>query len=457
MSTVLRPLSFTAKFFVTSITCAGLVILAFSVASVTRSPRPVDWLMLAALAALSGAFNIKVPSIPARISVAEAVVFTTALMYGREAATIVVGLDAIVGSLRQRTERTWYRAPFNVAAASLAIWLSIICSEALAEPTGFYGGLSLDALLLPLLALALCYFVLNTGFVALAMSFERQESAVEIWRRNFLWFGLNYLGGASFAAVTVSFGREFDSTVLAVLVPLVLITYLTFRASLGRLEDANRHVAQLNQLYLSTIETLAMTIDAKDQITHGHIRRVQIYAVELAKRLGLRDETQLKAIEAAALLHDMGKLAIPENILNKPGSLSSAEFETMKQHANIGAELLSAITFPYPVVPIVRHHHEHWDGSGYPSGISRTDIPLGARILAVVDCFDALTSDRPYRQRLSPEIAFQVLRERRGSVYDPLVVDTFFAAYSTIAPLAEAAADQQESTIDTRARELLQT
>jgi hypothetical protein len=132
----------------------------------------------------------------------------------------------------------------------------------------------------------------------------------------------------------------------------------------------------------------------------------------------------------------MGKLAIPEHILNKPGKLTTAEFETMKQHANIGADLLSSIKFPYPVVPIVRHHHENWDGTGYPTGIAGRDIPLGARILSVVDCFDALTSDRPYRGRLDVDQAFEIIRQRRGTMYDPLVVDTFICAYPEIAPRA---------------------
>jgi putative nucleotidyltransferase with HDIG domain len=192
----------------------------------------------------------------------------------------------------------------------------------------------------------------------------------------------------------------------------------------------------LNTLYLSTIETLAMAIDAKDQITHGHIRRVQAYAVGLAKRLGVGDENLIKAIEAAALLHDTGKLAIPEYILNKPGKLTPVEFEKMKQHASLGADILSAIKFPYPVVPIVRHHHENWDGTGYPAGLKGTSIPIGARILSVVDCFDALTSDRPYRPRLSDEAAMNILKERRGSMYDPLVVDVFGKVHEEIAPSA---------------------
>jgi putative nucleotidyltransferase with HDIG domain len=246
----------------------------------------------------------------------------------------------------------------------------------------------------------------------------------------------------------VTYRQSLDITALSVIVPILVITYLTFRTSLGRLEDANRHVTQVNNLYLSTIETLAMAVDAKDQITHGHIRRVQVYAVELAKRLGVDNDRQLKAIEAAALLHDMGKLAIPEHILNKPGKLTTAEFETMKRHAAIGADLLSSIRFPYPVVPIVRHHHENWNGKGYPTGISGTDIPLGARILAVVDCFDALNSDRPYRPRLDPDEAFAILRDRRGTMYDPLVVDTFIASYPEIAELAHTAGQQARSLLE---------
>jgi diguanylate cyclase (GGDEF)-like protein/putative nucleotidyltransferase with HDIG domain len=185
---------------------------------------------------------------------------------------------------------------------------------------------------------------------------------------------------------------------------------------------------------MSTIETLAMAIDAKDQITHGHIRRVQHFAIGLAKAVGVNDKEQINAIEAASLLHDMGKLAVPEYILNKPGALTPAEFEKMKLHASVGADILSAIDFPYPVVPIVRHHHENWDGTGYPDGLSGSHIPIGARILSVVDCFDALTSDRPYRPRLSDSEAIKILLSRRGSMYDPVVVDTFLSVYTEIAP-----------------------
>jgi putative nucleotidyltransferase with HDIG domain len=252
-----------------------------------------------------------------------------------------------------------------------------------------------------------------------------------------MWLSLNYFGGASLASLLVVYTQDIDLTYLGLIVPLLLVMYLTFKTSMARLEDAKQHLAQMNTLYLSTIETLAMAIDAKDQVTHGHIRRVQIYASGLAKAMGMKTEAEVQAIEAAALLHDMGKLAIPEHILNKPGKLTPAEFEKMKRHASIGAEILSAIDFPYPVVPIVRHHHESWNGSGYPDGLSGTDIPLGARVLSVVDCYDALTSDRPYRPELPDEEALQILRDRSGSMYDPEVVETFIRIHKVIAPTKE--------------------
>ena len=191
----------------------------------------------------------------------------------------------------------------------------------------------------------------------------------------------------------------------------------------------------MDRLYLSTVETLAMAIDAKDDVTHSHVRRVQAYAIGLARALGITDELELKAIEAAALLHDTGKLAVPEHILNKPGKLTEAEFEKMKRHVDVGADILSLVQFPYPVVPIVHCHHENWDGTGYPRGIGGEDIPIGARILSVVDCFDALTSDRPYRGRMTEAAALQILRERSGCMYDPRVVATFIEIYRSI-PIA---------------------
>ncbi len=198
------------------------------------------------------------------------------------------------------------------------------------------------------------------------------------------------------------------------------------------------HVAQLNVL-VSTVHTLSTAIDARDDVTPRHVRRVQHGTLSLARELGVTDEDTLCGLEAAALLHDTGKIAVPEHILNKPGRLTASEFETMKRHAPIGAQIVASIEFPYPVAPVVRHHHENWDGTGYPDGLKGEQIPLGARILSVVDCFDALTSDRPYRGRMTAEQALRIIIDRRGTQYDPKVVDAFVACYERIMPPRDAA------------------
>jgi putative nucleotidyltransferase with HDIG domain len=434
-------LSLGARVYITAIVAAGTLAVGASVYDLIVEPPSHQWLVLAGLAFLTGSFSIKLPSINARISVSEAFVFAAVLLFGASAATIIVTLDAIILSSWASSRRhSKVRAAFNICAAATAIWVAAQLFRVLLPRTP--SSPRLEEIIFPVAVLSASYFAINSFFVAIAVAYEKASSPIEIWKQNFAWVGLNYVGGASVAMLLVTYRQSIDLTAVSVILPILAITYLTFRTSLGRLADANRHVTQVNDLYLSTIETLAMAVDAKDQITHGHIRRVQVYAVELAKRLGVREPSQLKAIEAAALLHDMGKLAIPEHILNKPGKLTPAEFETMKRHADIGADLLSSIRFPYPVVPIVRHHHEQWNGQGYPSGISGTDIPLGARILAVVDCFDALNSDRPYRPRLSLPEAFTILRERRGTMYDPLVVDEFVAGYQEMAEAANEAGEQ---------------
>jgi putative nucleotidyltransferase with HDIG domain len=436
------------RLYVCIIIASGAVTIAHSVASLVEQPAGWDWLVLAALTLLTGSFSIKLPSVSARLSVSEAFVFAAVLLFGMHVATIIVALDSLIlTSWLRGPSRSGLRAMFNMAAGTLAISFAGLAFNWMV-PIQPAASTQLEQLVIPVLVLAVLYFAINSWLIAVAVAYEQQSSASAIWRRNFLWFGLNYLGGASVALVLVGYTRNVNIAALGVIVPLVVIIHLTFRTSWARVEDANRHVTQVNELYLSTIEALAMAVDAKDQITHGHIRRVEVFALELAKRLGVSEDGQLKAIATAALLHDMGKLAIPEHILNKPGKLTPAEFEKMKRHADIGADLLSSVKFPYPVVPIVRHHHEHWDGNGYPAGISGTDIPLGARILAVVDCFDALTSDRPYRPRLSTDEAFAIIRDGRGKLYDPLVVDAFIRAYSEIAPLANRAGREARSFID---------
>ena len=427
-----------ARVYVWAIVGLGVCAIAQSGYALYVSPIGWSWFLLAFLTLVSGSATVKLPTAPATISVSETFVFTSVLLFGPAAGTLTVALDALVISLwLARKGHPFYRIAFNVCALPASLWIGAHIFYRIWDSgplSGITKPIQIGALFFRLICFTVTYYLFNSWLIAFAISFEKRLSPLSVWRDNFAWLSLNYFGGASVAALLVTYTRNIDFAYLAFVLPLLAVLYFTFSTSLGRAEDANKHLSELNSLYMSTIETLAMAIDAKDQITHGHIRRVQHYATGLARAVGIKDSAQIRAIEAASLLHDMGKLAVPEYILNKPGALTPAEFEKMKVHASVGADILSAIDFPYPVVPIVRHHHESWDGSGYPDGLVGSQIPIGARILSVVDCFDALTSDRPYRPRLSDAEAIDILMERRGSMYDPLVVDAFIKVYKDIAP-----------------------
>jgi putative nucleotidyltransferase with HDIG domain len=447
-----KTLSRTASAYVSVVILAGALAVAASVAELLSQPLRSEWLILAALTILSGSATVRLPSVAASLSVSEAFVFTSVLLFGAPAGTLTVALDGLIISLwLSKRRRELYRVLFNMAAPSVSIWIAAQLFFAQANITPLYQAplsTELRHLLLPLATFAVTSFLLNSSLIAIAVSLESGQSAFSIWRTNFLWLSLNFFCGASVASLITVYPRR-DPTAVGAILPLLLVLYLTYRTSMARVADATQHLVQMNDMYLATIETLATAVDAKDQVTHGHIRRVQSYAVALANVLGIRDPGLIQAIKAASLLHDMGKLAVPEHILNKPGKLTAPEFERMKSHAGIGADILSSIKFPYPVIPIVRHHHENWDGSGYPHGLKGTDIPVGARILSVVDCFDALTSDRPYRRKLSDEEAIDILLQRRGSMYDPLIVDSFIGIVRQAPAVdAEPNAEDQATAIE---------
>jgi len=229
--------------------------------------------------------------------------------------------------------------------------------------------------------------------------------------------------------------------------PLIYWVYRSYRLYLGRLEAEKervevekRHVEQIASLNMRTIEALALAIEAKDHTTHTHLQRVRTYAVEMAKQLHLGEE-QIEALRAAALLHDIGKLAVPEQIINKPGKLTPEEFEKMKVHPIVGAEILERVAFPYPVAPIVRSHHERWDGTGYPEGLAGVDIPVGARILAAVDCLDALASDRQYRPALPLSEAMAKVKDKAGTWFDPKIVEILESRYIELERMAQMSED----------------
>lgn len=258
-----------------------------------------------------------------------------------------------------------------------------------------------------------------------------------IWKNRYFWMLPFYVAGAVLAGVFDIARGEVGWQLPVLAVPVVFLLYRSYRIYMARLEDGRSHAEEMASLHLRTIEALALAIDAKDQTTHEHLERVQVYAMEVAKELGLT-ETETEALRAASLLHDIGKLAVPEHIISKPGRLTPEEFEKMKIHPVVGAEILERVRFPYPVVPIVRSHHEKWDGSGYPDGKWGEDIPIGARILSAVDCLDALASDRQYRKAMPLEQAIGVVVQEAGRAFDPRVVEVLARRYVELEQMAKA-------------------
>ena len=400
---------------------------AVAVAIWTTEWTSVDyrWAVLCTLTVISAVATLKMKSAPFSFSIADSFTFATLLLLGPGPATLTAAVEAFtISSLLSPEQRRLDRTLFNVAAVSLAMAAASAVLSAFVYITGSQP-LTTGWLILATTAVSITYFLANTGTIAVAVALEQQRPPAEIWRTHFLRFGLAYGAGAYTSLLLVLMTPGLNSLEFMLLAPSPLALYAAVRMWIGRINDHVTHLDSINRQYRATIDALAHAVDAKDQVTHGHLRRVQTTCVQLARALGCTDDSQLHALEAASLLHDLGKLAIPEHILNKPGKLSPAEYATMKTHAEIGAAILSGIEFPFPVVPIVRHHHESWDGTGYPAGLAGEAIPLGARILAVADCFDALTSDRPYRPAMHRLEALAIVVERRGTMYDPNVVDEF--------------------------------
>jgi diguanylate cyclase (GGDEF)-like protein/putative nucleotidyltransferase with HDIG domain len=256
------------------------------------------------------------------------------------------------------------------------------------------------------------------------LSLKSQRSFWRCWRDGYLLSSWTFFAGALAAGVVYVAISRFGLLYVILSVPVIAATLATYRTYFERVAEKTREAAEVSRLHLATVEALATAIDAKDQTTHFHVRRVQLYCERMGELMGLAPQ-EIKALKAGALLHDIGKLAVPDHILNKPGKLTEAEFERMKVHTTVGAQILERVGFPYPVVPIVLYHHEQWDGRGYPEGLKGEEIPLTARILSVVDCFDSAREERPYRRGMTPDEACAMLRRGAGGHFDPRVVEVF--------------------------------
>jgi diguanylate cyclase (GGDEF)-like protein/putative nucleotidyltransferase with HDIG domain len=274
-------------------------------------------------------------------------------------------------------------------------------------------------------------FLINTGLVSCIIGLCTSEKPIDVWNQHFAVTAPSYFYGAWFAAAMVGVLGSRTVAVVLGLAPVAYLTYRSFNTTAMReaerqksREDLAQTERHISELYLSTIKSLALAIDAKDPYTHQHILRVQRYAMAIARQLKLHP-TDMEGVNTGALLHDIGKIGVPEYVLLKPGRLTKDEYDKIKEHPEIGAAILDPVAFPWPVLPVVKYHHEKWDGTGYPEGLKGEQIPLTARVLAVADVYDALTSTRSYRGAWSHERAVDLIRREAGAHFDRDVVEAF--------------------------------
>lgn len=361
---------------------------------------------------------------------------TALLRFGPAAAVLVSVFGSLCHSLFPFTRRQpTHQLLFNVSTAVLESWVGGLVflwlnhhSLILRNP-GTYPAVA---------GFSLIYFLLNTGSVAIILALCTGQKPLTLWRETFFWTAPSYFAGGCVSTLAILLFSSHIGFVLLLLAPLGWVVFQNYATTVARTEEKQHHIEELQlgqehlaELYLATIKSLALAIDAKDQYTHQHILRVQRYAVATAKHMGITG-MELEAINTGALLHDIGKLGVPEYVLLKPGRLTDEEFAKIKQHPEIGAAILDPVEFPWPVLPVVRSHHEKWDGTGYPDGLKGEDIPRTARILAVADVYDALTSSRSYRSAWTHERACEVIIKDRGTHFDPVVADAFLEVITSV-------------------------
>lgn len=357
-------------------------------------------------------------------TLADAIVLLMACWSGIYPAIFLAGLEGFTSSLRrahQVSSHLFSSAIMSLGAAVTAASLVSVLRFGFHEP-GAGGPSPLLMVAIAMLVGSIVQIVVNIVLLSTLLALRHGNPILRQWK-SFLWsVPLSLPTSTAASAMYIAF--QYNPLVTAVVgAPILISIYYGHRQYQ---DSVQKRIAFMEKAHRETIEALAVAINAKDEVTHEHVLRVQIYAAGVARLLGC-SELDIEALRAGALLHDIGKIAVPDYILNKPGKLTAIEFEKMKMHTIAGAQILSRVEFPYPIVPVVRHHHERWDGKGYPDGLQSEGIPLTARILSVVDCFDAVREDRQYRKGLTREAAIDLIMQGSGTQYDPRVVGTFIA------------------------------
>ncbi len=356
------------------------------------------------------------------ISLGFLVTFTSMVLFGQQAAVLIGLLSGLAATMFPKRQPL-YQLSFNLSVIVVSAWTSSLVYRAM----GGYNAVHHATSIIALLVAAATYFVFNTMPVSAIVSAFSGQSATALWTKDILWSLLSYLAGACCAGFAQMLVMS-DIAMLVLALPVLAFILQSYKVYSDRSNQKEKYIQELQKgkqsledLYQSTIRSLAAAIAMKDRSTHTHLHRVQRYATAIASAMNVTGQ-DMEAVRTGALLHDIGKLGVPDYILLKTGPLTAEEFSRMKRHTLIGVSILEPVRFPWPVMDVVRHHHERWDGKGYPDGLAGENIPLCARIMAVADVYDALTSDRPYRLAWTPEQALAYVREGSGTAFDPAAV-----------------------------------
>lgn len=416
----MRGLGLKPKIFVCLIAALGIGVLVQGILR-WHSDDLARFVVYLLFSILVSRLKVKLPGIDGSMSVGFLFILISVVELGFGEAILLASVSTFIQSVWHVEKRPQpIHVIFNVTSIALATAAAFQSYHALAD----WG---VNRIVLLAIA-AFTYFVLNTIPVSLVISMTEQKSVKKVFSECYFWSFPYYMVGASISGLCSWLSHQVGWESALLMLPVIYLIYRSYFLYLEKLSDEKRrveeekkHVQEMASLHMRTIEALALAIEAKDTTTHDHLQRVRIYALELGKLLKIT-QAEMDALRAAALLHDIGKLGVPEHIISKPGKLTAEEFEKMKIHPIVGAEILERVRFPYPVAPIVRAHHEKWDGSGYPDGLLGEQIPIGARILSAVDCLDALASDRQYRRALPLDKAMEMVVSESGKAFDPRIV-----------------------------------
>jgi diguanylate cyclase (GGDEF)-like protein/putative nucleotidyltransferase with HDIG domain len=426
----MRP-TFIRKPFLHGVLIAGAIAFAWSVVHLS-TPDPLKFICYCALSLIAATLRVEIPELNGALAVNYIFVLIGLTDLSLPECMVATVLATVLQCLvRLRKPASVEQVLFNVSNVAVAV---VACGSVLDSPWLISHG---AGLLLRLTLATVTYFIVNTFAVTAMITLTESKPLFRVWRECYLWVFPFFFLGAGFARGFHWLAARFGWQMAMLSLPAIYILWTAFRFYLERLRNEKKRAQDLAALHLRTIEALALAIDAKDQATDGHLRRVQVYVTEIARELNV-SRPEMEALQAAAMLHDIGKLAVPEHIISKPGKLTTEEFEKMKIHPVVGAEILERVEFPYPVADIVRCHHEKWDGTGYPAGLRGEAIPIGARILSVVDCLDALATDRDYRKAATLDQAMNMIAEQSGTAFDPGVVTILRRRYRELEAMARA-------------------